>query len=109
MKKLMQRKGMVALAAIVAALFFLAGHFAWDGVTHAGRGAWLFGGDQPGTDGAISTDEHLDTVSELQYKRQCYATAGIFFALGAVPLWALIKGWNEKDGYETVKPKAAAA
>lgn len=100
MKKLRQRKGVVALAVLSVVLFVLAGHCAWDGLTHRGNGVWLFGGDKPGTGGQIGTDEFEAVIPEAQYKRNCYGAAGLFFVFGAGFLWEVTRAWKARNDLE---------
>jgi hypothetical protein len=100
MKKIKHRKGMVALMLAAAVLFYFGGHFAWDGITHHGSGVWQFGGDEPGTDGQIGTDEFSEVIPETQYKRECYAAAVMFFVFGGGILWEVIKKWKERNELE---------
>ena len=100
MKKIRQRKGMVALMALAAVLLHLGGYGVLKGITHHGNGVWEFGGDEPGTGGSLGTDEYRDVVSEDQYKRECYVTAALFLFFGGIVLWDGIKKWKERDELE---------
>lgn len=100
MKKIKQRKRMVAWMALGIVLLFLGVYGVWDGATHVGPGVWAFGGDEPGTGGALGTDEHQDRILEDQYKRECYVTAVLFLFFGGIVLRDVIKKWKERDGLE---------
>jgi hypothetical protein len=100
MKKLKQRRGMVALAALAIALLCGGGDSVWEGLTHHGSGVWTFGGDEPGTGGNVGTDEHSEIVSEHQYKRECYRNAVVFFLFAGGLLWGVIGTWKERDELE---------
>jgi hypothetical protein len=39
-------------------------------------------------------------ITEAQYKRECYVTAGLFFWGGGVLLWELITKWKERNELE---------
>jgi hypothetical protein len=81
----------IALSVLTVVLLCSGSYFAWEGITHKGQGAWLFGGAEPGTGGQIETDEHLAVVSQSQYKRNCYATAVVFFLISAGTFWEAVK------------------
>jgi hypothetical protein len=100
MKKIKQRKGMLALMALAAVLLYLGGYGVLKGITHHGNGVWEFGGDEPGTGGSLGTDEYQDVISEGQYKRECYVTAALFLFFGGIVLWDGIKKWKERDELE---------
>jgi len=91
---------MLALMLAAAFLFYFGGRFAWEGITHRGNGVWDFGGDEPGTGGQLGTDEHQDVIPEDQNKRECYVDAAMFFSVGGVILWEVVKKWKERDELE---------
>jgi hypothetical protein len=78
------------LVAAVAALS-LGTHFIWKGATHKGGGFLTFGGDQPGTGGMVSTEEHTDYVSERFYRRDFCLTGSIFIILGGMLMWSAVQ------------------
>ena len=83
---------------LVAAVSLLLGcNFTWKAVSHHGDGIWTFGGDKPGTDYAISTDEFNAVISETQYKRRCWTEAFIFFAAGLGISIGIIREWKKPD------------
>jgi hypothetical protein len=100
MKKLRQRKGLVALMLAAAALSFVGGSYAWRGITHHGPGFWTFGGDAPESSGSSGTEEHTEETPENEYKRQCYGGAGIFLLFAGMILWEVVKKWRERDELE---------
>jgi hypothetical protein len=61
-----------------------------------------YGGEQPGTDGAISSPEFDAEVSESQYKREKFVMNGIFLAIG-LAVWV---GVAAKARDEAAKVKA---
>jgi hypothetical protein len=98
MKKIKQRKGLVALMALGALFLYLGGHLMWEGITHVGAGAWKYGGDE-GWRGS-GTEEYWAVIPEHQYKRECYAAAGGLFLFGGVILWGIIAKWKERNELE---------
>jgi hypothetical protein len=84
------------LIAAIAALW-LGSDFLWKGATHKGGGFLTVGGDQPGTGGMISTDEHTGFFSERVYRRDSYVTGCIFLALGGMLMWSTVQRWKRGD------------
>jgi hypothetical protein len=109
MKKIRQRKAMAALMALGIVLLFLGVYGAWSGATHVGPGVWTFGGDEPGTGGALGTDEHQEVIQQDEYRRQYYACAVMFFALGGVLLYGSRKDWKARDKLEKEQNELAKA
>jgi hypothetical protein len=72
----------------------------WKGYTHHAEGKWWFGGDEPGTGGAISTQEFQEMVSESEYKRQSYLASVILFFIGGWILWHSVSEWRERNNLE---------
>jgi hypothetical protein len=99
-KKIKQRKGMAALMALAAVLLYMGGYGVWLGITHVGPGVWEFGGDEPGTGGGLGVDEYQAVIPSNQYKRECYASAAMFFFFGGVILWQVVKKWKERNELE---------
>jgi hypothetical protein len=100
MKKIRQRRGMVALAILGLYVIWMGCCCGWRGFTHHGNGTWTFGGSAPEASGAPDTDEYKDVLSESEYKRQSYLTAGIFFFFGGWMLRHSIGKWRERTKLE---------
>jgi hypothetical protein len=100
MKRIRQRKGMVALIALAAALLCMGGSLLWAGKTHVGSGLWPYGGDSPGDYGGSEPEVTVE-VSEQQYKRNCYVGGGMLSLFGSVILFGVIRAWKERNSLET--------
>jgi hypothetical protein len=92
-------KRQLAVLAVVASLIIGVSTF-WlvSTARHHGSGRIIVGGDEPGTGGAISSDEKDIWVSEAQYKRDNYFFGGLGLVIG-VMLWrSVILDYREKFG-----------
>jgi hypothetical protein len=69
---------------------------------HHGPGIRHYGGDQPGTDGAISSPEFDAEVSESQYKRETFGENGLMLGI-TVLVWCVVA---QKARNETARAKA---
>jgi hypothetical protein len=66
-----QRKWLIVLALIAAALFCAAAYFLYDGLIHHGPGVVLSGGEYYGR----QTDQHWDIVAQKQFRRDRFCSA----------------------------------
>lgn len=81
-------------------LVYIGMHFLGEALFHKGAGVWHFGGDEPGTNGMISTDEFSAVISQSQYRRECLVNAIISLILGIPLMVESIKRWRKKDDLE---------
>lgn len=80
--KLSKRRKTVGIIGLGLFLILFGVRAAWIGVVHTGPGLLTFGGDEPGTDGAIGTEEFQDEVPEDEYKQRFY-----FYAVALLCSW----------------------
>lgn len=94
-RKLTQRKGLVALTVLGA--FLLLGGFdlIWSVANHHGSGYQTIGGDAPDYSGQPPTQEVVVKVSEQQYKRNSYLSGAILIFMGGMLSWGVIIKWKE--------------
>src|SRR5260370_30328675 len=100
MKKIKQRKGMVALIALAVVLLCGGGDLLWLGKTHIGLGRTLSGGFGDESRGDIGTDFRRGLISESEYKRQSYFEGGMLLLFGVVTLCGAIGAWKKRNELE---------
>jgi hypothetical protein len=100
MKKIKQRKGMVALIALSVLFLFLGGDLLWCGKTQVGPGWTLYGGFGDESRGDIGADIRRGLISESEYKRQSYCEGGGLLLFGVVSLCGAIGAWKKRNELE---------
>jgi hypothetical protein len=97
MKKLKQRKGIVALMAVAVVLLCLGGNSVWRGITHHGPGVVEFGSFGSEAHGNMGTDLSWEVVPEHKYKRVCYQTGGVLIFVAVAIFGGVIWALNRRD------------
>lgn len=97
MKKVKQRKGMVALMALAAVLLCFGGHLVWVGITHVGPGVWMYGGEDFT---GHAEDEHAEVIPQTEYRRQCFVSGTFTLLVAGAILWPVVKAWKEQNELE---------
>ncbi len=98
--KVQDRPGLCALFLAGGLSLVAGGSRLHEAITHVGPGVVEVGGEEPGTGGAIATDEHALLVGVRQYRREMWSEAGVLFLLGGAVMWGAFRLWSERNQME---------
>jgi hypothetical protein len=108
-KKIKQRPGLCVAALLAVCLIYGGGDSLWRGMTHVGSGVERVGGDvyvpesQGGGVEYSGIPEHLEIISQGEYRRHCYRDGVMLLLFGAGIVWIVVHLWKEKDKKDEIE------